>query len=43
LFYLYGTPLTTGVYWTGFWILVAVIGIGMTIGLWSFQRRDVGR
>ena len=43
VFYLYGTPLTTGVYWTGFWILVGVIGIGMTIGLWSFQRRDVGR
>jgi ABC-2 type transport system permease protein len=43
VFYLYGTPLTTGVYWTGFWILVAVIGTGMTIGLWSFQRRDVGR
>ena len=43
VFYLYGTPLTTGVYWTGFWILVALIGMGMTIGLWSFQRRDVGR
>jgi len=43
IFYLYGTPLTTGVYWTGFWILMAVIGVAMTVGLVSFQRRDLGR
>lgn len=43
VFYLYGTPLTTGVYWTGFSVLMAVIGISMAIGLFSFQRRDVGR
>ena len=43
IFYLYGTPLTTGVYWTGFWILMAVIGVAMTVGLLSFQRRDIGR
>ena len=43
IFYLYGTPLTTGVYWTGFWVLMAIIAIAMTIGLLSFQRRDLGR
>jgi len=43
VFHLYGTPLTTGVYWTGLWILLAVIGVALTIGLLSFQRRDLGR
>jgi ABC-2 type transport system permease protein len=43
VFYLYGTPLTTGVYWTGLWILLAVIGLALAIGLLSFQRRDLGR
>jgi len=43
IFYLYGTPLTTGVYWTGFWVLIAIIAIAMTVGLLSFDRRDLGR
>lgn len=43
VFYLYGTPLTTGVYWTGLRILVAVIAVALAIGLLSFQRRDLGR
>ena len=43
VFYLYGTPLTTGVYWTGLWILLAVIGAALAVGLLSFQRRDLGR
>ena len=43
IFYLYGTPLTTGVYWTGFWVLIAIIAIAMTVGLLSFERRDLGR
>ena len=43
IFHLYGTPLTTGVYWTGFWVLLVVIVVAMTVGLASFQRRDLGR
>ena len=43
IFYLYGTPMTTGVYWTGFTILMAIIAVAMTVGLLSFQRRDLGR
>jgi len=43
LFYLYGTPLTTGVYWTGLWVILAVITVALAIGLLSFQRRDLGR
>jgi len=43
VFYLYGTPLTTGVYWTGLWTLLAVIVVALAIGLLSFQRHDLGR
>lgn len=43
VFYLYGTPLTTGVYWTGLWILLAVIAVALAIGLLSFEHRDLGR
>jgi ABC-2 type transport system permease protein len=43
VFYLYGTPLTSGVYLTGLWILLAVTGVALAIGLLSFQRRDLGR
>jgi ABC-2 type transport system permease protein len=43
VFDLYGTPLTTGVYWTGLWILLAAIGLALAIGLLSFQRHDLGR
>jgi ABC-2 type transport system permease protein len=43
VFYLYGTPLTSGVYWTGLWILLGVTAVALAIGLLSFQRRDIGR
>ena len=43
IFHLYGTPLTTGVYWTGLWALLAVVFLGMTIGVANMGRRDVGR
>jgi polyether ionophore transport system permease protein len=43
IFRLYGTPLTTGVYWTGLWILLVIIVMGTTIGITTMQRREVGR
>jgi putative exporter of polyketide antibiotics len=43
VFFLYGTPLTSGVYWTGLWILLGVTAVALAIGLLSFQRRDIGR
>jgi len=41
VFTLYGTPLTTGVFWTGFWALAAVIVVGFGIGLAAMHYRDV--
>jgi ABC-2 type transport system permease protein len=43
IFHLYGTPLTSGVYWTGLWALLAVILVGTTIGVMNMAHRDVGR
>lgn len=43
IFHLYGTPLTTGVYWTGWWILLAIIAIATVIGVINMERREVGR
>ena len=42
-FRLYGTPLTTGIYWGGFWALTAVTLIGFAAALLTMQRREVGR
>ncbi|HXO67227.1 MAG TPA: hypothetical protein VN863_04460 [Candidatus Dormibacteraeota bacterium] len=43
VFSLYGTPLTSGVYWTGMWILLAVVAVGFGLAAALMQRRDVGR
>ena len=42
VFKLYGTPLTSGVDWTGLWIMVAVTIIGFGLATVLMQRRDVG-
>lgn len=42
-FSLYGTPLTSGVYWTGLWVLVAITLIGFWGASSLMQRREVGR
>jgi ABC-2 type transport system permease protein len=42
IFQLYGTPLATGVYWTGLIILLAVTVGGFAVALVTMQRRDVG-
>jgi ABC-2 type transport system permease protein len=42
VFYLYGAPLTTGIYWTGFWALLAIIVVGFGFAVLLMQRRDVG-
>lgn len=43
LFHLYGAPLTSGVYWTGVWSMVAVTVAGFGIGLVAMRFREVGR
>lgn len=43
VFSLYGTPLTSGVYWTGMWILLAVVILGFGVAAVLMQRREVGR
>ena len=42
-FSLYGTPLTSGVYWTGLWILLAITVVGFGVAAALMQRREVGR
>jgi ABC-2 type transport system permease protein len=43
LFHLYGTPLTTGVYWTGLWVMVAIVVIGFGGAMAAMRVREVGR
>lgn len=43
LFHLYGAPLTSGVYWTGLWSMVAVTVAGFGVGLVAMRFREVGR
>ncbi|HLJ67092.1 MAG TPA: ABC transporter permease subunit [Chloroflexota bacterium] len=43
VFSLYGTPLTRGIYWTGFWILLAITVAGFGAATLLMERRDVGR
>ena len=43
LFHLYGTPLTTGVYWTGLWVMVAIVVAGFGGAAAAMRVREVGR
>ena len=43
VFNLYGTPLTSGVDWTGLWIMTAITLLGFAMAALLMQRRDVGR
>jgi ABC-2 type transport system permease protein len=43
LFHLYGTPLTTGVFWTGLWVMVAIVVAGFGGAMVAMRYRDVGR
>src|ERR1039458_8039779 len=43
LFHLYGTPLTTGVYWTGLWVMVAIVVVGFGGAMAAMRGREVGR
>jgi hypothetical protein len=43
LFHLYGTPLTTGVYWTGLWVMVAIVVVGFGGAAAAMRVREVGR
>lgn len=42
-FSLYGTPLTSGLYWAGLWILLGVTVAGFALASALMQRREVGR
>jgi ABC-2 type transport system permease protein len=42
-FHLYGTPLVTGVFWTGLWIMLGIIVIGFGGATLAMSRREVGR
>jgi ABC-2 type transport system permease protein len=42
-FSLYGTPLTSGAYWAGLWILLAVTLGGFGLAAVLMERREVGR
>ena len=39
---LYGTPFTTGVYWNGLWVMLAVVVAGFGLAVLLMQRREVG-
>jgi ABC-2 type transport system permease protein len=43
LFHLYGTPLTTGVFWTGLWIMLGIIVIGFGGAMLAMSRREISR
>jgi ABC-2 type transport system permease protein len=40
--YLYGTPFLTDVYWTGLWIMLAVVVVGFGGAMLLMERREVG-
>lgn len=42
VFSLYGMPLTSGIDWTGLWIMSATTVVGFGLATLSMQRRDVG-
>jgi ABC-2 type transport system permease protein len=42
VFRLYGTPLTTPIFWNGFWALVAITVVGFGVAVLAMQRREVG-
>ena len=42
-FHLYGTPLVTGVFWTGLWIMLGIIVAGFGGAALAMSRREVGR
>jgi ABC-2 type transport system permease protein len=41
VFTLYGTPLSSGIFWTGLWAMLAVIVLGFGVGLAAMRYRDV--
>jgi ABC-2 type transport system permease protein len=43
VFQLYGTPLSSGVDWSGLWALIGIMLLGFAAALMTMQRREVGR
>ena len=42
-FHLYGTPLVTGVFWVGLWIMLGIIVVGFGGAMAAMRVREVGR
>jgi len=42
VFQLYGTPLLTGVFWSGLWAMLAIVAAGFGAATLLMQRREVG-
>jgi ABC-2 type transport system permease protein len=43
VFQLYGTPLSSGVDWSGLWALIGIMLLGFAAALMTMERREVGR
>ena len=43
VFQLYGTPLLSGIYWTGLWAMVAVVVVGFGAATLLMERRELSR
>jgi hypothetical protein len=43
LLHLYGMPLTSGVFWTGLWVMLGIMVIGFGGATLAMSRREVGR
>lgn len=42
VFNLYGTPLLSGIFWNGLWVMLAVVAAGFGLATLLMQRREVG-
>jgi len=42
VFPLYGTPLITGIFWSGLWATLAIVLVGFAAAVALMQRREVG-
>jgi putative exporter of polyketide antibiotics len=43
VFHLYGTPLTSTIFWNGLWTMIAISVAGFAVALWTMEQREVGR
>lgn len=41
VFRLYGSPLSAPPYWTGLWVMLAIVAAGFALAVWALRGRDV--